>query len=113
MRSLLIVGIEDEAFTEKLQLDPILTLEKAKLMIYQREAVLEQQQVLENAPIVDKMKVTPTVISRKWKRGQQSPCMGYGAGQTLKKNAQQEMFVSQMAKKRTLCNTMLVKNHIL
>ena len=40
------VGIRDTALSEKLQLDPELTLEKAKKNIRQQEAVKEQQTIL-------------------------------------------------------------------
>ena len=49
IRDRLIVGILDKTLSERLQLDPALTLEKAKQMIRQREAVQEQQQVLKGA----------------------------------------------------------------
>ena len=43
-------GIRDETLSEKLQLDPELTLEKAKKIIRQREAVYEQVQTLKEEP---------------------------------------------------------------
>ena len=46
IRDKLVVGIRDEPLSERLQLDPDLTLEKAKKMIRQRQAVQEQQKVL-------------------------------------------------------------------
>ena len=49
IRDRLVVGIRDLALSEKLQLNPDLTLEKAKTMIRQREAVHTQQQVLKEA----------------------------------------------------------------
>ena len=42
----LVVGIRDSSLSERLQLDPDLTLEKAKKFIRQREAVHEQQGIL-------------------------------------------------------------------
>ena len=42
----IVVGIRDSALSERLQLDPELTLEKAKKLVRQREAVHEQQQFL-------------------------------------------------------------------
>lgn len=39
----LVVGIKDTALSEQLQIDPDLTLDKAKRKIRQREAVHEQQ----------------------------------------------------------------------
>ena len=46
LRDRLVVGIRDSTMSEKLQMDPELTLEKAKKTIRQREAVHEQQQEL-------------------------------------------------------------------
>ena len=46
IRDRLVVGIRDCSLSEKLQLDPPLTLETAKKSICQREAVHEQQKVL-------------------------------------------------------------------
>ena len=46
IRDRLVVGIRDCSLSEKLQLDPSLTLETAKKSIRQREAVHEQQKVL-------------------------------------------------------------------
>ena len=60
----LVVGIQDETLSQKLQLDPTLTLDKAKQMIRQKEAVHEQQQALKKdvfAPAVEELKVTPKV----------------------------------------------------
>ena len=45
----LVVGILDKTLSECLQLNPALTLEKPKQMIYQHKAVQEQQQVLKRA----------------------------------------------------------------
>ena len=49
IRDRLVVGIRDGPLSERLQLDPDLTLEKAKKMVRQREAVHDQQQVLKGA----------------------------------------------------------------
>ena len=49
IRDRLVVGIHDAALSEKLQLDPKLTLESAKTAIHQKEAVHEQQQTLKGA----------------------------------------------------------------
>ena len=46
IRDRLVVGIRDAVLSQQLQLDPDLTLEKAKKMVRQREAVHDQQQVL-------------------------------------------------------------------
>ena len=46
IRDRLVVGIRDVVLSRQLQLDPDLTLEKAKKMVRQQEAVHDQQQVL-------------------------------------------------------------------
>ena len=43
IRDRIVVGIRDAQLSQRLQLDPKLTLEKAKTMVRQREAVGEQQ----------------------------------------------------------------------
>ena len=49
IRDRLVVGIRDKALSERLQLHLDLTLEKAKTMLRQKEAVHTQQQVLQEA----------------------------------------------------------------
>ena len=49
IRDRLVVGIRDKALSERLQLHSDLTLEKAKTMLRQKEAVHTQQQVLQEA----------------------------------------------------------------
>ena len=49
IRDRLVVGIRNKILSERLQLDPELTLEKAKTMLRQKEAVHSQQQVLQEA----------------------------------------------------------------
>ena len=46
LRNRLVVGIKDQELSEKLQLDPDLTLEKAKKIIQPKEAVKEQHHQL-------------------------------------------------------------------
>ena len=46
IRDRIVVGIRDETLSKRLQLDPDLTLEKAKRIVRQQEAVQEQQKVL-------------------------------------------------------------------
>ena len=46
IRDRIAVGIRDEALSKRSQLAPELTLEKAKKIVRQQEAVQEQQQVL-------------------------------------------------------------------
>ena len=57
IRDRLVVGIRDAVLSEKLQLDADLTLEKAKKSIRQREAIREQQTILDetNGANVDAM----------------------------------------------------------
>ena len=47
----LVVGIRDNALSEKLQLDAKLTLETAKTTIRQKEAVHKQQQTLKERKV--------------------------------------------------------------
>ena len=49
IRDRLVVGIRDEALSQKLQMDPKFTLEGAKKAARQREAVQEHQQLLKAA----------------------------------------------------------------
>ena len=46
IRDRIVVGIRDASLSERLQMDTELTLEKAKTLVRQREAVREQQQTL-------------------------------------------------------------------
>ena len=46
IRDCLVVGIEDVTLLERLQTDEALTLDKAKKLAHQREAVKEQQSIL-------------------------------------------------------------------
>ena len=46
IRDRIVVGIRDASLSERLQIDPELTLEKAKTVVRQREAVREQQATL-------------------------------------------------------------------
>ena len=43
-----VAGIRDQALFQRMQLDPDLTLERAKTLSYQREAVREHQEILES-----------------------------------------------------------------
>ena len=43
IRDRIVVGIQDSALSERLQMDPDLTLEKAKKLVCQREAVHEHE----------------------------------------------------------------------
>ena len=65
LRDRIVVGIRDAGLSERLQLDPELTLEKAKKVVRQKEAVKEQQVQLglgtKKDPIVlDEVRCAPT-----------------------------------------------------
>ena len=49
IRDRLVVGIKDQTLSECLQMEPDLTLDKAKKMVRQREAVKEQQVILKGS----------------------------------------------------------------
>ena len=57
------VGIRDSALSQRLQLDPDLTLEKTMRVARQREAVQEQQEILREA--ADSKEIDSTVIKHK------------------------------------------------
>lgn len=50
IRDCIVVSIHDGLLSEWLQLDPDLTLEKAKTLVREREAVHEQQALLRSGP---------------------------------------------------------------
>ena len=57
IRDCLVVGIRDKALSERLQMKPILTLDTAKKLIRQREAVQQQQKMLKgNGDSLDAVK---------------------------------------------------------
>jgi len=56
IRDRLVVGIRDSALSERLQLDPELTLDKAKKMVQQKEAVKDQQTVLKGDTNLDALR---------------------------------------------------------
>ena len=62
IRDRIVVGIRDEALSERLQLDSELTLEKAKTLVRQREAVHEQQVLLRHGP---KQELTVDAVRRR------------------------------------------------
>ena len=55
IRDRIVVRIRDKALSERLQLDPDLTLEKAKKIVHQREAVQEPQEILKTSPKEEKL----------------------------------------------------------
>lgn len=54
IRDRIVVGIRDQSQSARLQMDPELTLEKAKTLVRQREVVQEQQSLLQHGQKVDK-----------------------------------------------------------
>ena len=91
IRDRLVVGIRDTSLSERLQMDPDLTLEKAKKTVRQKEAVKEQQQqqllkgdttlpVTPNFDQVTHSKGTRTTTGAKWhsKGGSKSKCTNCG-----------------------------------
>ena len=48
LRDRIVVGIQDQALSQRMQMDPELTLEKAKTFTRQKEAIREQQLMLES-----------------------------------------------------------------
>ena len=49
IRDWFVVGIRDSSISQRLQLDPELTLEKAQTIICQKEAVKDQQETLKSS----------------------------------------------------------------
>ena len=89
IRDRLVVGIRDTSLSERLQMDPDLTLENAKKTVRQKEAVKEQQQLLKgdttlpDTPNVDHVthsKGTRTTTGAKWhsKGGSKGKCTNCG-----------------------------------
>ena len=59
IRDWLVVGILDLKLSKRLQMDPNLTLEKAKMLIHQSEAVQEHQAIFQQAttsPVVEQIR---------------------------------------------------------
>ena len=73
LRDRLVVGIRDAAMSEKLQLDPELTLEKAKKAIRQKEAVREQSKRLTSQKVHLVENVTPRAPRRPQRTGGGAP----------------------------------------
>ncbi len=74
IRDRIVVGIRDKTLSERLQLDPDLTLEKAKKLVRQREAVHKQQAMLRDGSKqempVDFVRYKPPLKQRAQKGGQ-------------------------------------------
>ena len=73
IRDRIVVGIRDKALSERLQLDPELTLEKAKQIVRQREAVQEQQQILKNGTSLKEEKLVDSLRQSKSNRSKGAP----------------------------------------
>ena len=71
IRDKLVVGIKDTVLTKCLQLDPDLTLEKAKKEVRQKEEVREHKQVLKEGES-KKYHIQIDVVQLKWKHQKQS-----------------------------------------
>ena len=86
------VGIRDVTLSERLQTDETLTLEKAKKLARQREAVKEQQSILKrdqtNLDYIRGKGSTPKVSDRQLKASQNpgSKCMQCGKARLSKQN---------------------------
>ena len=91
IRDRLVVGIRDEALSQKLQMDPKLTLEGAKKAARQREAVQEHQQLLKaagdsknNPLVVERVKGDPQRHQQKQRKAAKKfPVREEEAGQVL------------------------------
>ena len=60
-----IVGIEDQALSQRMQMDPEVTLEKAKTSVHQHEAFKEQQAVLgKTAPASTKLETSVDFVRK-------------------------------------------------
>ena len=71
IRDRIVVGIRDSALSERMQIDADLTLEKAKKMVRQREAVHEQQEILKCGQ--GDMKTVDTLKEKKTSGQQKRP----------------------------------------
>ena len=73
IRDRIVVGIRDKTLSERMQLDAKLTLETAKTLVRQREAVHEQQQILRGVPkqelAVDAIQPRHKPRATPWERG--------------------------------------------
>ena len=88
LRDRIVVGIQDSAMSEKLQLDPELTLEKTKRLVRQKEAVKEQHRELQSGA-TGSSKNDPIVIAEvKNRRGdrecaiQNGKCSAHAVGRS-------------------------------
>ena len=92
IRDCLVVGIRDVTLSERLQTDEALTLEKAKKLARQREAVKEQQSILKhdetNLDYIRGKGSTPKVSDKQLKASQSSgsKCMRCGKARHSKQN---------------------------
>ena len=105
IRDHLVVGIRDLALSERLQLNPDLTLEKAKTMIRQREAVHTQQQVLKEAESGSSFKGENTSLGAKAPRQNQQVFLLQNQNKHLSSvsNAGKASILGILALPRSLC----------
>ena len=73
IRDRLVVGIRDSSLSERMQMEPDLTLERAKKMVRQREAVYEQQEILKGASDVKSLEEVQTTRGPQKGRGKKMP----------------------------------------
>ena len=73
IRDRLVVGIRDSSLSERMQMEPDLTLERAKKMVRQREAVHEQQEILKGASDVKSLEEVQTTQGPQKGRGKKMP----------------------------------------
>ena len=120
----IVVGIHNQAQSERLQMDAGLTLEKAKTLVRQREAVQEQQILLKHGQKEDKsidflrqgvpskgkvpLKNRSQAPAKK-PRQMQSKCSRCGRGPHATTVPSQRCCVSQLQKEGTLQCTMFLQ----
>ena len=88
IRDRIVVGIRDALLSKHLQMDPELTLKKAKTLVRQREAVRKQQQTLKN----EKPEATSLVDTVSYKQHQKNRKLSH------QKNSQRPSTAEQLKK---------------
>jgi len=84
IRDRLVVGIQDSTLSERLQMDPNLTLEKAKKMVCQNEAVHEHQVILKQPETTDKFLVIKQIRRKTPKNTSHPPSKSASQAQQMK-----------------------------
>lgn len=95
IRDRLVVGIRDSSLSERLQLDPDLTLEKAKKCIRQREAVQEQQNILSGSDASTLEAVNSSSNRRKYQSSNREQHRSSRAHYTVARNNKQKQTPKQ------------------